>query len=212
MSQDVLGDALHTVCGPLGDLNQKLAGPDGTRWLTGLKRFLRKENPWEIVVEDLLPWITVELGTHKNSTLLREGLPKDIRVDDWAQDLIANMPVSPNRTLLDIVLVPHAKVFEDLSSYKDVHKRALEFGLLLCPAEVALQMLRTRALREKLKKRHGSIYIAMESLGGKSGHGPYFFEVSRDALRGVYDDHRPWFMGSIQEWAFVLPSLNKISH
>lgn len=32
--------------GPLADLNEKLAGPNGALWLMNLKRFLRKEIPW----------------------------------------------------------------------------------------------------------------------------------------------------------------------
>ena len=40
--------ALSEVRGPFNDLNEKLSGEDGaTVWLPALKRFLRKENPWE---------------------------------------------------------------------------------------------------------------------------------------------------------------------
>lgn len=37
---------LSQVTGPVGDLFEKLAGSEGAEWLAGLKRFLRKENPW----------------------------------------------------------------------------------------------------------------------------------------------------------------------
>ncbi len=43
---NMLGTALHEVCGPLGDLLQRLRGKHGEEWLTALKLFLRKENPW----------------------------------------------------------------------------------------------------------------------------------------------------------------------
>ncbi|MEK7615313.1 MAG: hypothetical protein AAB431_02935 [Patescibacteria group bacterium] len=45
--KDVLGGiALASVVGPIGDLNSKLAGKEGEKWLAAFKRFLRGENPW----------------------------------------------------------------------------------------------------------------------------------------------------------------------
>lgn len=38
---------LSDVTGPVNDLLTKLAGDDGADWLKGLKKFLRKENPWK---------------------------------------------------------------------------------------------------------------------------------------------------------------------
>jgi hypothetical protein len=37
---------LSEIQGPRDDLEQRLAGDDGEKWLAALKRFLRKENPW----------------------------------------------------------------------------------------------------------------------------------------------------------------------
>ena len=49
MSEDMLGKgALAAVAGPLKDLAEKLAGPDGEGWFAALKRFLRKEEAWAI--------------------------------------------------------------------------------------------------------------------------------------------------------------------
>lgn len=50
------------VIGTLYDLVEKLRGKEGGVWLTGLKRFLRKENSWGAVVSALLDFIeTVDL-------------------------------------------------------------------------------------------------------------------------------------------------------
>ena len=47
MSNSMLdGVSLAAVAGLFADLNAKLTGADGQEWLTGLKKFLRKENPW----------------------------------------------------------------------------------------------------------------------------------------------------------------------
>ncbi len=47
MSNSMLdGISLAAVAGLFADLNSKLTGADGQEWLTGLKKFLRKENPW----------------------------------------------------------------------------------------------------------------------------------------------------------------------
>ena len=52
---------LSDVTGPVNDLLTKLAGDDGADWLKGLKKFLRKENPWKIakkVVSKLLEFVS----------------------------------------------------------------------------------------------------------------------------------------------------------
>jgi len=49
MSDDVLGNsALAAVAGPLKTFWEKLGGKEGRVWLAAFKRFLRKENPWDI--------------------------------------------------------------------------------------------------------------------------------------------------------------------
>jgi len=42
------GGALAEVAGPLKDFAEKLGGEEGLRWLEAFKRFLRKEEPWEL--------------------------------------------------------------------------------------------------------------------------------------------------------------------
>jgi len=49
MSENMLGKALRNELGPLEDLIGKLRGKEGIEWHSALKRFLRKENPWETI-------------------------------------------------------------------------------------------------------------------------------------------------------------------
>lgn len=47
MSKDVLGEiTLADVAGLMKDLWENLTGPNAREWIDGLKKFLRKENPW----------------------------------------------------------------------------------------------------------------------------------------------------------------------
>lgn len=49
MSKGMLGELpLYEVRGPRNDLDEKLAGPQGKRWLRELNKFLRQEACWEV--------------------------------------------------------------------------------------------------------------------------------------------------------------------
>lgn len=51
MQERMLGEGgLAAVVGPLKDLMEKLGGREGGQWFFALKRFLRKENPWEAIL------------------------------------------------------------------------------------------------------------------------------------------------------------------
>lgn len=80
MPDGILGLALRDVRGPLGDLLDKLDGEDGQMWLSSLKRFLRKENPFG---DDLLPdldWVKVywELGLGREFSELVKANPNKL--------------------------------------------------------------------------------------------------------------------------------------
>lgn len=72
-TQDMLGDALAQVVGPLKDFFDKLAGKDGLQWLEAFKRFLRRENPWS----KLLKFIT---------TIAVAGAEKFVAADHFKAD------------------------------------------------------------------------------------------------------------------------------
>ena len=49
MSKNMLGVALRDVRGLLGDLMEKLCGESSEMWLYAFKRFLRREDPWDVI-------------------------------------------------------------------------------------------------------------------------------------------------------------------
>lgn len=51
MSKDSLGISLREFLGPMTDFFTKLLSDEGEVWWEGFKRYLRKENPWEIVTK-----------------------------------------------------------------------------------------------------------------------------------------------------------------
>lgn len=78
MSKGMLGNlALSDVWGPLGQLVARLAGDEGPEWLEALKKFLRKENPWQSAGYKAFLSLWVEnsdgqhiLGAHKGNVRL----------------------------------------------------------------------------------------------------------------------------------------------
>lgn len=115
---DMLGDALREVCGPLHDLTTRLKGKNGDEWLTALKRFLRKENPW--------PSPPVELATFNTFKVW-----KTLKYQD---------------SELDLVLVsPRELGYPFSAPRKAIYSRAMELGLTLAPSEIA-ELLLTESL------------------------------------------------------------------
>lgn len=69
---------LCDVCGPVGDLLQKLSGEEGNKWLEYLNKMLRKENPFDPAKKELpsiLNWQAVgkALGMEKEFKELIDG-------------------------------------------------------------------------------------------------------------------------------------------
>ena len=141
MSTNMLGEALRTVCGPLGDLNQKLSSPNGEEWLTALKRFLRKENPWDGAITFSV-FRTITLGHYKTMKELRKCLDRQrVEVSSWASDIM-NRPaftLTPEKTEVDLVVLSVAELaFPEGATYGKICDKAKELGLHLCPAEVGV--------------------------------------------------------------------------
>ncbi len=175
MSANMLGEALRTVCGPLGDLNQKLSGPNGEEWLAALKRFLRKENPWDGAVA-FPAWKTITLGTHKNVKDLRKALDQSgYRLSGWASDILGKrvFQLAKEETEVNLVKVSVKDLgFVKATTYQEICYKARELGLHLCPAEVG------PALRLQYPDQPAGewLTVAMEPITG-SGGGPGLFRV-----------------------------------
>jgi len=168
MSEGMLGNLpLSEIRGPRDDFEEKLAGADGPRWLAAFKRFLRRENPWELTARDFTVWKTIKLGTHKTAGTLKKALTdKGCRISDWAADILKRMTVSPTEVELDLFYVSVAELgFKDGAKRSDIYERALKFGLELCPNEVGPQL----RLQYDDQPRDEWLLIAMEPIRGSCG-------------------------------------------
>jgi hypothetical protein len=92
-------------------------------------------------IADLPVWKRVTLGSYRGVNVLRKALDAArVRVGDSADEIIGRpaFHFSPNRTDVDLVLVRVSDLgFDDAARVADIHRRAGELGLELCPAEVA---------------------------------------------------------------------------
>lgn len=117
MSKGMLGTlSLSDVQGPRDDLEQKLAGEDGAVWLAALKRFLRKENPWEVAQSDpswvVVPpfaptvWEQVTLGLHPTVEAFRAALEQGgNQIGGYAGQIFVKTPLATERTTVDLYRV-----------------------------------------------------------------------------------------------------------
>ncbi|MDP3991851.1 MAG: hypothetical protein Q8P66_03080 [Candidatus Colwellbacteria bacterium] len=203
----MLGEALRTVCGPLGDLNQKLSGPNGEEWLAALKLFLRKENPWD--GKPTFPeWKTVTLGTFKNVRPLKKALEKSgFQVSDWTSDILGKpaFNLATEKTEVNLVRLSVAELgFPGSVTLRKIYARAQKQGLNLCPAEVGPQL----RLQYADQSHREWFTVAMEPIAS-SGGSLCVFEVGHDGDVGWLDaggGSPDGFWSGEDQFVFVSPS------
>ena len=92
-------------------------------------------------VTDIPVWKRITLGTYKSITALRVALDASrVRVGDSADEILGRpaFPLSKTNLDVDLVVVRVSELgFNDATSLGEIHRRAGELGLELCPAEVA---------------------------------------------------------------------------
>lgn len=139
--------ALCDVRGLLADLNEKLSGENAGEWHAGLKKFLRKENPWEVPSVKQFPQFpvfkTLTLGgLHKSPKDYHKALESaGFRIGNYAGQVLKKISIARAETEVDLVLVTAAELgFKDGARRDAIYARAIELGLKLCPAEVALAL------------------------------------------------------------------------
>ncbi|OHA69269.1 MAG: hypothetical protein A3J57_01810 [Candidatus Wildermuthbacteria bacterium RIFCSPHIGHO2_02_FULL_49_12b] len=202
MSQDMLGtSALAEVAGPLKDFAERLGGSRGTQWLGAFKRFLRKEEPWP----KFTVWKTIKLGME------HRALDFDARRIRILQDVLVSFnTVSFAVTVVEVelvVLTTTERGFKVVPRYEDIWRRALEWGLELCPAEVGPQ-LRLQYLDQP---RDDRLRIAMNPVvvAGSRRDEEWVYEMGCDKdsilwLDGIHPDARSYDALS-RRWVFVQP-------
>jgi len=97
------------------------------------------------VTADIPIWRTITLGTHDSAAFLREALSRArCRVGTQASEVLAGaaFTVSPSKVEVDLVVLSVGQLgFEaEGASHAEIHARAAQLGLELCPVEVAAQL------------------------------------------------------------------------
>jgi len=147
MSNNMLdGISLAAVAGLFADLNSKLTGADGQEWLTGLKKFLRKENPWsEAKPAEPVPAPAVPMWRKVSDTAIEVNLgassklPFDGAMVEWTL---------PGKTGWVRLELKDGKLYQD----------GVEFNLHLDPGQKDGKWIKGHELREKLKDVPGHMH------------------------------------------------------
>lgn len=126
-----------------------------------------------------LTWKIIKLGGLKVIDEIHRVLERGgFRVGCHVNEMLGRMAleVVSAGTEVGLVRVTIAELgFKNGAACKDIYKRALELGLMLCPVEVGIQL----RLQYKDQSRGEYLRIAMEPLIGSDG-GPYVFGVDCD--------------------------------
>jgi hypothetical protein len=114
-------------------------------------------------------WRTTTLGSYKGVNAYRDALDAaNIKIGDAADEILGRpaFPYAREKTVVELAIVSAAELgLESESSLADFYNRARRLGLMLCPAEVALQLrldYRNQPLGEALT-------IAMEPVNTYAG-------------------------------------------
>jgi hypothetical protein len=114
-------------------------------------------------------WRTTTLGSYKGVNAYRDALDAaNIKIGDAADEILGRpaFPYAGEKTVVELAIVSAAELgVQSESSLTDFYNRARQLGLMLCPAEVALQLrldYRNQPLGETL-------IIAMEPVNTYAG-------------------------------------------
>ena len=171
MSRDMLGIVVRklvtlesSTLGVVCDLLEKLSDP---MWIKALKKFLRKENPWEF--PKFSTWKTIKLGTHQNIDALKKAITEaDIHISDWASDIMSKSAfiLASQEDTIELVTATVAELgFSGNTRYDEICARIKELGYALCPAEVGPQL----RLQYPDQPAGEYLYLAMEPITGSDG-------------------------------------------
>jgi hypothetical protein len=121
----------------------------------------------------------VDLGVYHDAIALRDALraaPVLIHIDNWADQILNRIAFRQTDTRLNLVLttVSDLGFGSNRASLKDIYERALQLGLVLCPAEVG-PALRLAYLDQPLGEY---LHIAMEPIARFDG-GATEFSVAK---------------------------------
>ena len=167
--------------GLLNDLNDKLGGENGDRWLEKLKQMLR---------EATFPtWRKLQIGLLWSVDSLHQLLVDDgFKISEYAGQILNKAKLVKGVTELELVVITQVDLgFPEGTTFENMVLRAKEWGLERCPAEVGPYL----RLVYKDQPKGEWLRIAMEPIAD-SGGGLGVFDVGHD------DDglwlHTSWFV------------------
>ena len=155
--------------GSLNDLNDKLSGDGGDRWLEKLKQMLR---------EATFPtWRKLQIGLLRSVESLRQLLVDDgFKISEYAAQILNKVKLVKGITELELVVVTQADLgFAEGTTFENMVLRAKDYGLEKCPAEVGPYL---RSIYKDQPKGEW-LRIAMEPIAD-SGDYLSVFDVVRD--------------------------------
>ena len=171
MSEGMLGKlSLLETQGPRSDLEQKLAGPEGEKWLAALKRMLRKENPWG--VPQTFDVTTAGRSGEDFITALEE---QGFRLGDYAKELLRSQEfVATDGKTYKLALITGDEFEDNERTNEKIRAEAAKRGYLEPPVELApyvremfpdedLERMEPRALVIMHKPVTGSGFVATGS-------------------------------------------------
>lgn len=124
-------------------------------------------------------WRTVKLGTHGTVEELKNAITSaGHNISDWSKDILGKpaFTLAGEESELELVKVTARELgFSKGATRKDIYNRAIEQGLMICPAEVGPQ-LRLQYADQPIGEW---VIIAMEPIID-SGGDPGMFSVRRD--------------------------------
>lgn len=137
-------------------------------------------------------WKTIKLGTLKNADEIRRDilLASKKSITNWANYILGRQAfkISEVEYNLDLVIVSVQDLgFKSSASYGEICKRAKEFGLGLCPAEVGPQLF----LQWDGQLDEACVVVAMDAIATDTDRGIFVLRFSSDKQTLHAEDGRP---------------------
>ena len=152
----------------------------------------------------------LEIGGRAVKELEQQLGDNNVKLADYSQDVLRSkdFPTLKNREQIDLVRLKVRDLFLDENPHTtdEIYRKAEEFGLELCPAEVGPN-LRLKYMDQPMNEW---LYIAMEPIADRYGD-PYVFSLVRRADGAWLDDYwaypfSPW--SPVDELVFRLRKQN----
>jgi hypothetical protein len=175
---------IATICRSIPHLSTDLM----RGWIhnpTALKNVLRSAlcspqtlDPPQATLHEFATWKRIKLGAYENVTELTKDLESSgFKMSEWAADIIGNpmFTLTNQERTVDLVNVSVAELgCTTPALLREIHARALNAGLQLCPPDAGPQ-IRRQYSEHPLGMCLG---VAMEAIRGSDGN-KYFFRVLR---------------------------------